>query len=183
MNDLNFLIRDGVASDIPICLELDTTYETNYVWQMSIENEAQLVRVSFKTERLPRTMEVTYPVNSKHLTLSLPSDHCFLVAVGKDSIDILAYLTMWRDEANNTAIIRDIMVHRPYRHQHIATKLLSIAKRWARQRRIRQLIIETQTKNYPAIMFCQSAEFEFCGFNDQYFRNQDIAVFFGQTLR
>lgn len=183
MNPPKYLIRDGVENDLPICVQLDSSYETNFVWQMNIENETQLARVSFKTERLPRTMEVTYPVNAKRLKLALPSDHCFLVAVGQTSTDILAYLTMWRDEANNIAFIRDLIVHRPYRGQGIATKLLNIARRWARQRRIRQLIIETQTKNYPAIMFCQNAEFEFCGFNDQYFRNQDIAVFFGQTLR
>ncbi len=183
MSALSFLIRDGIETDIPICIALDTTYETNYVWQMNIENEANLVRVSFKTERLPRTMEVTYPVDAKRLQLSLPSDHCFLVAVGRDSTDILGYLNMWRDEAHNVAFIRDLVVHRPYRQQQIGTKLLTVAKRWARYRRIRQLIIETQTKNYPAIIFCQNAEFEFCGFNDQYFNNQDIAIFFGQTLR
>ena len=90
---------------------------------------------------------------------------------------------MWRDDANQLVRIRDLVIGREHRGQKLGTKLLNVARRWARIRQIRQIIIETQTKNYPAILFCQNSEFEFCGFNDQYFRNQDIAVFFGQTLR
>jgi len=179
----SFLIRDGVESDIANCLTLDTSYETNYVWQMSIQNEANLFRVTFRTERLPRTMEVIYPPDEKRLKLSLPQEHCFLVAVGKDSSDVLGYLSMWRDDANQLVRIRDLVIGREHRGQKLATKLLNVARQWARIRQIHQIIIETQTKNYPAILFCQNSEFEFCGFNDQYFRNQDIAVFFGQTLR
>ena len=73
----SFLIRDGVESDIPHCLKLDTSYETNYVWQMSIQNEGSLFRVTFRTERLPRTMEVIYPSDENRLKLSLPQEHCF----------------------------------------------------------------------------------------------------------
>jgi GNAT superfamily N-acetyltransferase len=150
---------------------------------MSVQREMNLIQVTFKTERLPRTMEVIYPVDEKRLKLSLPQDHCFLVAVGKDSTDILGYLTMWRDDAHQLVRIRDLVIGRSHRQQGLGTKLLNVARNWARIRQLRQVLIETQTKNHPAIMFCQNAEFEFCGFNDQYFRNQDIAVFFGQTLR
>jgi hypothetical protein len=43
--------------------------------------------------------------------------------------------------------------------------------------------LETQTKNYPGILFSQANGMVFCGFNDRYFSNGDIAVFFSQTLR
>jgi hypothetical protein len=39
-----------------------------------------------------------------------------------------------------------------------------------------------QTKNYPAISFCQKHGMTFCGFNDRHFANQDIALFFALAL-
>ena len=57
---VNFVIRDGLASDIPDCLLLDHSYETDYVWQMQVNDEDGW-RIDFKTERLPRALEVTYP--------------------------------------------------------------------------------------------------------------------------
>jgi hypothetical protein len=39
-----------------------------------------------------------------------------------------------------------------------------------------------QTKNYPAIQFARAQGFVFCGFNDHYYMNQDIALFFGRGV-
>jgi ribosomal protein S18 acetylase RimI-like enzyme len=44
-------------------------------------------------------------------------------------------------------------------------------------------MLETQTKNHPAICFYRKHGFVFCGFNDRYYTNQDIALFFAQNLR
>ena len=48
---------------------------------------------------------------------------------------------------------------------------------------LRRLIVETQTKNYPAIQFLLKRGLVFCGYNDLFYPNQDIAIFFGQNLR
>jgi hypothetical protein len=53
----------------------------------------------------------------------------------------------------------------------------------AARRALRHLSVEVPTKNYPAICFCQRNNLTFCGFNDRYFANQDVALFFGQAVR
>jgi GNAT superfamily N-acetyltransferase len=178
----SFLIRDGLASDIPACLALDSSYETEYVWQMSIQQEGPERQVMFKLERLPREMEVTYPTSPHRLRLALPREQCFLVAVGRDEPETLGYLTMRQDPAHAIAWVQDLVVARSFRRRRIGLRLLKVARQWAAEHRLARLMIETQTKNYPGITFCQKAGFTFCGFNDQYFQNQDIAVFFGQSL-
>jgi GNAT superfamily N-acetyltransferase len=178
-----FLIRDGLERDIAACLDLDTTYETAYVWQMSIQQDPGQSTVVFKTERLPRAMDVTYAVSGHRLRLALPKEQCFLVAIGRDEPEILGYLVMGYNAMMARAWVHDIVVSRPFRRRRIGTRLLNIARQWASEHDAWQLTVETQTKNYPAIQFCQSAGLGFCGFSDQYFQNQDIAVFFGQTLR
>jgi GNAT superfamily N-acetyltransferase len=180
---LGFLIRDGLAIDIPDCLALDHLYRTDYVWQMSIAEESGGWRIGFKTERLPRPMEIDYPSDEGRLQSVLPAEHCFLVAISRDQSEIMGYLAMRNNPVYAVAQVHDLVVSRPYRGKHIATRLLNVARQWARERHLVRLTIEVQTKNHPGILFCQQSGLEFCGFNDQYFPNQDIAVFFSQSLR
>jgi hypothetical protein len=58
-----------------------------------------------------------------------------------------------------------------------------VARKWAMEQNLVRITVETQTKNYPCIKLCQKAGLEFCGFNDQYFQNKDIALLFSQSLR
>ena len=175
-----FIIRDGLPTDIPACLNLDHSYETERVWQMRFAEETHSLQITFKTERLPRIMEAEYPVDEKRLRLAL--DQCFLVAVLRDQPEVLGYLVMLTEPVYNTAIVHDLVVTRPFRQRHIGTRLLNVARRWAREHDMKRLSVAIQTKNYPAIMFCQQAGMAFSGFNDHYFPNQDIAVMFTQAL-
>jgi GNAT superfamily N-acetyltransferase len=186
-----FLIRDGLEKDLAPCLELDGSYETDYVWQMTIGQDTHRYDVAFRTERLPRTLLVEYPVSERQIRLALPEDQCFLVATARPvqredrenaAPETLGYLVMTFDPMHKIARVRDIVVSRPFRRRRIGTRLLRIARQWAKEHHAWQLSVETQTKNVPAIQFCQNFGLTFCGFNDQYFDNQDIAVFFGQPL-
>lgn len=177
-----FVIRDGMDSDIPDCLALETAYTTDYVWQMTVDAESSQRSITFKADHLPRSMDVDYPISEHRLLSTLPASQCFLVAVGRDDPHILGFLTMSPIPARRTALIHDIVVSRPFRRHRIGTRLLNVARRWAEEHHLTSLIAEVQTKNYPGILFCQKAGMIFCGYNDHYFDNQDIAVFFGQTL-
>ncbi len=44
------------------------------------------------------------------------------------------------------------------------------------------MMAAVQSKNYPAINFLQRNGFTFCGYNERYYRNQDIAVYFACGL-
>lgn len=179
---VGFLIRDGLESDLAACLNLNANYETEYVWQMSIREDSAFRNVVFKTERLPRTMRVKYAMSERDLRFALPPEQCFLVAVGKTQPETYGYLAMQTDLLHRTGLVFDLVVSEPYRRLHIGTRLLNVARRWASEHGLRRLTLVTQTKNYPAILFCQQMGLSFCGFNDQYFDNQDIAVFFSQTI-
>ena len=180
---VNFVIRDGIRGDIPNCLELDHSYETDTVWQMKISNEDGW-RVDFRPERLPRVVDSTFEVNEARIRAELVPEHCFLVATTREADpEIIAYLTMRSDRINHIGLVQDVVVSRAYRRHQIATRLTRVAARWAKEHEFTTLMIETQTKNYPGIRFCESAGFAFCGFNDRYLPNRDIAVFFSQSLR
>ncbi|PJF22442.1 MAG: hypothetical protein CUN56_05955, partial [Phototrophicales bacterium] len=112
---------------------------------------------------------------------ALASQHCFLVM--EEAEQIIAYLTMRSDPIQQIGMIQDVVVARPLRRHKIGSRLLKVARRWATEHQLSVVMAETQTKNYPAIQFIQANGFVFCGFNDHYFRNGDIAVFFCASLR
>lgn len=180
---LSFVIRDGLEDDISGCLALDHSYETEHVWQVNIVEEERRFQVTFKTERLPRTLEAEVSADAARLHAALADDQCFLVAVNRHHPEMLGYLTLRCDSIYQAALVQDLVVSRSYRRRYIGARLLNVARQWAREHDLTRLTVELATKNYPAIVFCQHAGLVFCGFNDHYFPNGDIAVFFSQSLR
>ncbi len=177
------LFRDGLKSDLPACLELDHSYETEYVWQMRLHSEGDQQQIAFQRERLPRMLAAIWPINEQRLQLALAPEQCFLIVEDRDNHEILGYLTMRPDPVYRVARLQDVVVDRDLRRQKIGTRLLNVARKWASQQQLNLITAELQTQNYPGILFCQASGLTFCGFNDHYFPNQDIAVFFTETLR
>jgi GNAT superfamily N-acetyltransferase len=126
-------------------------------------------------------MKVLYPRSGEGLLQSWRLHACFLVAEWDGQP--VGYLNMREELAQETGWVADLVVDRPYRLRGVGTALLRGARVWAREHNLRRLIVETQTKNHPAIRFLQQRGLVFCGYNDLYYPNQDIAVFFGQSLR
>lgn len=180
---VNFVIRDGLEGDIPACIALDHAYETDRVWQMQVNNEDGW-RIDFKTERLPRSLDTTYPADEARLRDVLAPEYCFLIATTReDEPEVIGYLGMTCDRLYRVGLVRDLVIDRNYRRKGIAGRMIKVAAQWAKEHDLTSLMIETQTKNYPAIRFCEAAGFVFCGFNDRYLPNRDIAVFFSQSVR
>ena len=180
---LSFIIRDGIETDIQACLELDHRYDTEFVWQMRLQEDVNQRQITFQTEKLPRLLETTWQTSEHRLRLALPANQCFLIAESREENDILGYLTMRNDPVYQIAQLQDLVVSRPYRRRRIGSRLLTVARKWAREHELVRLNAELQTRNYPAIIFCQQLGLTFCGFNDHYFPEQDIAIFFGTSLR
>lgn len=178
-----FLIRDGLPSDIPACLALDHTYATDYAWQMNITENQGDWQINFTRQRLPRTLDLIHTPSEERLRHALPRQQGFLVAVSKEQNDLMGYVALYNDMVHDIAWIQDIVVARPFRRHHIGTRLLNVARAWAKEQERSRMMLESRTQNYPAIAFCQQNGLKFCGFNDHYFINQDIAVFFCQSLR
>lgn len=177
-----FKIRDAVPQDVSGCLQLDHNYETEIVWQVHLREDVGERTITFRETRLPRLMDVTYPKNEGRLKQALSPTQCFLVATDQSN-KAMGYLVMLADSTHGQASIRDVVVTSDYRRRGLGLRLMTIAQHWAREHGLNRITAITQTKNHPGIGLCQRAGFIFCGYNDQYFTNQDIAVFFCLSLR
>jgi ribosomal protein S18 acetylase RimI-like enzyme len=176
-----FIVREARGdAELASCAALDHSCSTDYVWQMDAREENDHLLVRFRTVRLPRAMEVAYPRDGDSRARAGQQHDCFLVAVAGEIV--LGYVNMRWDVARAGGWIHDLVVDKAFRRRRIGSALLEQAARWANLRQGRHLTLELQTKNYPGILFAQSQGFAFCGFNDHYYANQDIALFFGKNL-
>lgn len=70
-----------------------------------------------------------------------------------------------RKNWNKYAYVEDIVVDTKYRRQGVGHKLILQAKRWAQERDLSGIMLETQNNNVDACMFYESNGFQLGGFD------------------
>lgn len=174
-------IRPVVTADIPALTQIDHQNKSEYVWQMDRVIEDNQVSVSFREIRLPRSIRVDSPQQVDWSGDKVLAQGGLLAALLEDTL--VGYIRLDDRYVPRTAWVHDLAVAAESRRQGIASVLLIAAQEWAQQRKLRRLTIETHSKNYPAIRMAMKLGFEFSGYNDQFYSNQDIALFFSRTIR
>lgn len=175
-------IRPATANDIPSLVSIDHHYTSDHVWQMDLQVDEGQVGMHFRKTRLPRPVRVEYPRPPEELVDTWTQRSGLLVAVYQS--EPVAYISMMQSVIPLTTLVVDLTVHERLRRQGIGSALVLAALEWASaQSGTRRLILEFQPKNFPAISLAQKLGFDFCGYTDHYFENQDIALFFSKWLR
>jgi len=174
-------IRPAIATDIPELTALDHTYSSEFVWQMEIQVEDKQIGINFREIRLPRSVRVEYPRPTHTLEEDWTRRSGLLVAILE--AQVVGYVSLMLDIAPITTWITDLAVVRRVRRQGIGSTLVLAAQEWGEQRNTRRLVLEMQPKNHPAVHMAQKLGFSFCGYNDRYYANHDIGLFFAKSLR
>jgi ribosomal protein S18 acetylase RimI-like enzyme len=190
------LIRPATLTDLSACLALDANSQTDHVWQMEAREEQGGIAVRFYTVRLPRIMHVVYPRHREDLLscweqgttlLVATTERPFELAQGRSGTgnpgQVLGYCQLDEHSWQRAGWLSHLIVDRPFRRRGVGSAMLEASTAWARKKEMERLMIAVQTKNYPAISFCEKHRFVFCGFNDHYFSNRDIALFFSLKVR
>lgn len=175
------IVRPATLADLNACLSLDHASETDHVWQMKVHEGESQVDVAFQKVRLPRHMPVAYPRSLEQLVEDWQRDEGFLTA--EVDGEVAGYLDLLVYPWQQVGWVANMAVDRVHRRKGIGTALMRHARQWAREQGLRSLQAEATTKNYPALSFYRKVGFQFCGFNDRYYQNQDIALFFVLNLR
>ncbi len=180
-------IRPAIESDIPALAVLDHNTVSDYVWQMEIQHtetglgEASQIQVGFREIRLPRSVRVEYARDPEQLAADWQRRDGLLTALYEG--EPVGYTGLKLGVAPLTAWVTDLVVKRRLRRQGIGSALLLSAQEWGLQHGCRNLVCEMQSKNYPAIKLVEKLGLDFCGYNDRYYANHDIALFFAISLR
>lgn len=173
-------IRPAIANDIPALFALEHNYTSDHVWQVDVQADENQVQVTFRETRLPRSVRVDYPRKVEALADNWMKRSALLIA-SLESIPI-GYISMRDDIAPSTTWIDDLVVMRRLRRQGIGTALVLAAQNRCSQLSYRRVVMEMQPKNHPAICLAQKLGFDFSGYNERYFSNLDIAIFFAKII-
>jgi RimJ/RimL family protein N-acetyltransferase len=176
-----FEIRPANASDISRLVALDHSCSSDYVWQLELRREPGQAAANFREVRLPRSIEVKYPRNPSSLADEWMRRDIILTAV--DEGIPVGYLCAIAEHASAVAWVTDLAISPEKRRKGAASALITAVQTWGLERGVRRLILEMQSKNQAYIRLAQKFGYEFCGYNDQYYLTQDVALFFGRTIK
>jgi len=176
-----FEIRPAIANDLPRLMAMDHSSLSDYVWQLEVRRESNQVTLNFREVRLPRSVEVTYPRNPFSLGDEWTKRDAVLVSLHTG--EPVGYVCVTEEHASAIAWVTDIVVAPERRRRGMGSALLTAAQKWALERGVRRLVMEMQSKNQACIRLAQKLGYEFCGYNDQYYPTQDVALFFGRAIK
>ena len=177
----SFEIRPANSNDVPRMIGLDHTCLSDYVWQLELRSDAKQVSANFHEVRLPRSVTVAYPRKPALLADEWSKRDVALVALKGENI--VGYVCAVEEHVSAVAWITDLVVGADVRRQGCGSVLLTKIQAWASERGARRIVLETPSKNNPCIRLAQKFGYEFCGYNDQYYPTQDVALFFGRALK
>ena len=176
-----FEIRPAIATDLSHLMAIDHSCMSDYVWQLELRREAGQVTANFREVRLPRSISVAYPRNPSSLGDEWKHRGAVMVALHENAP--IGYICVTEEQTSSLAWVTDIVVAPDHRRKGAASALLTGAQAWASARNVRHLILEMQSKNQACIHLALKFGYEFCGYNDQYYPTQDVALFFGRMLK
>ncbi|HET7143490.1 MAG TPA: GNAT family N-acetyltransferase [Anaerolineales bacterium] len=174
-------LRPTVASDLSRLMGFDHSITSESVWQLELRRDTGQVSAVFREVRLPRSIVVSYP----HNPFALADDWVrrsmmYTAFVGQDPA---GYISLLERGSDSVVWVTDLVVNEVNRRKGVGSALLTAAQEWSSARSHRRLILEMQSKNLPAIRIAQKLGYEFCGYNDHYYLNQDVALFFAKALK
>jgi ribosomal protein S18 acetylase RimI-like enzyme len=162
-------------------MALDHSCLSDYVWQLELRREPNQITANFHEVRLPRSVEVKYPRNPFALAEEWTRRDAVFAALQGDNP--VGYICLTEEHTASITWVTDIVVAAEWRRKGAGSALLAAGQAWALERGARRLVLEMQSKNQACIRLMQKFGYEFCGYNDQYYPTQDVALFFGRALK
>ncbi len=174
-------IRPAQIQDLNALISIDTAFQTAYVWQMDRIIEKGQISIYFREVRLPRPVKVDYPNPPEKLAVDLGGMEGVLVAL-LDRQPV-GFIQIKEYQSTSTAWVSNLVISDKVRRQGIGSALVLAGQNWASQHNLRRMVLEMQSKNYPAIQLAIKLGYEFSGYNDHYYENRDIALLFACFIR
>ncbi len=175
-------IRAAQPGDYPALQALDHSYHSNYVWQMERNFDPDRLSIAFRQTRLPRQVRVEYGRTPRRLNDEWQREPGIVLKALLNE-EIVGYIRLKEYGMPFTVWATDLAVRPDVRRKGIGSGLVLAAQGWADQHGYRKVMLEMQAKNDPAVCMAEKLGYEFCGYQDQYYANQDIALFYICFLR
>ncbi len=174
-------VRPVTIKDVESLTAFEHGYYSEHVWQLAMDFDAQGIQTGFRRVRLPRRVFVAYPRKRESIFSDLAQTETFLLAELDNRA--VGYIKVYAEPESKVLRVSDLVISAPMRRQGIASGLLLALMNLASNRDFINIVLEMQSKNDPAIGMASKMGFNFCGFRDHYFPNQELALFYSRYVR
>jgi ribosomal protein S18 acetylase RimI-like enzyme len=174
-------VRPGNMKDVESLNTFEHGYYSEYVWQMAMDFDAQGMQTGFRRVRLPRRVFVAYPRKRERIFSDLEETEAFLLAELDNRA--VGYIKVYAEPDSQVLRVSDLVISAPMRRHGIASGLLLALMNLASSRDFINIVLEMQSKNDPAVCMATKMGFNYCGFRDNYFPNQELALFYSRYVR
>lgn len=98
----------------------------------------------------------------------------YIVAINKENDEVVGYAGIWQpiDEVH----ITNIVTKKEYRNNKIGTKMLEKLIKIAKKRKLKDITLEVNVNNTPAINLYEKYNFKKVGLRKKYYNNTDDAL-------
>ena len=176
-------IEIGAAAmeELPQIAQMDLSFESDYVWKTQMLEGLDSFESSFQRIRLPKTIRVSFQAYST-ANMETLIQRREILAVRYEG-NVIGYARLEQDETVNRLVVKSGGIMPEYRNKGVGSVLLDRICEIAHYNRIRSLVCMVQAKNDPAIRFLMARGFVFCGYQEFFFRNMEIGLFFSKNIR
>jgi GNAT superfamily N-acetyltransferase len=174
-------IRQAISIDILELVKFDHGCETTHVWQLDSNINDIQIETFLREIKLPRSLHLAYPRRPELILDTWTRHTLFLVAICNGKIS--GYLILDQRQDLKSAMVSDLVVNTPMRRQGIATALIFAAQEWAKKQNMTRFMLEVPAKAHPYQELARKLNFENNGYIDNFYSNQDIAMFFVKPLK
>lgn len=152
--------------DLP---RLKYRYATTRYYDTSIAPGPDGWKIELRLRPLKRAVEKVHA--SALFKEHVPEPRAFAAAIGARRV---GWIELGHERWNNRMRVWEFLVKEKYRGMGIGNLLMDRAILFARRKRARMLVLETQSCNVPAIAFYLHRGFNLIGLDSAAYSNQDI---------
>ena len=161
-------------------LELDHSFNSHYAYRMRANVENQNSSFNFEPIKLPREVHLSYMRDKKSLLKTW--DDASLIYAGVLEDVLVSYIAIDAKNLPMTARITNLVVMPEVRQSGIGRTMLAAVEDWGARQGLRRVLLEIPMRNYPMVELALRCGYEICGFMEQYFPNEDPALFYQKRL-
>lgn len=174
-------VRMANPDDLPVLKEMRLDFDSDYVWKSQMIEDLDTYSVSLQNIRLPKTIHVGFQVPDAARLEQMVMRREILCAERENRV--VGYLRLEQDENPNRLMMKTGGVHEDFRRRGIMKTMLRVVQDMALRNHFNQLVVTVQAKNDPAIRLLNSQGFHFCGYQEFFFVNLEIALFYSKNIR
>lgn len=174
-------LRIANMSDCPLITKIDLDFDSDFVWKSQIIDDLDSYSIIFQTIKLPKTIHVPFQASNETALENMVKRKEVLIARYENQA--VGFVRLEQDETNNRILMKTGGVKPEYRRKGIGSAILTSVQEIALNNGVSRLVCTVQAKNDPAIRFIMAKGFQFCGYQEFFFPNLEIALFFSKNIR